>query len=145
MMTGSDYVELLWTTFAEFPGYLFALILIDPLGRKKSMALQLLIFSLATLTLLGCGGMSKAAMGIALFVARGTAAGVYQTLYVYTPEVYPTNVRALAMGTHSACSRVGAMVTPYIAQVLLAVSLDFAIGVYFILGKKIPSQFRIFL
>ena len=37
---------------------------------------------------------------VVLFVARGAAAGFFQTVYVYTPEVYPTKLRALAMGTH---------------------------------------------
>ena len=35
---------------------------------------------------------------IVLFTARGAAAGFFQTVYVYTPEVYPTKLRALAMG-----------------------------------------------
>ena len=35
---------------------------------------------------------------IVLFTARGVAAGFFQTVYVYTPEVYPTKLRALAMG-----------------------------------------------
>ena len=33
-----------------------------------------------------------------LFVARGTMAGVFQVVYLYTPEVYPTNLRAVAYG-----------------------------------------------
>ena len=37
---------------------------------------------------------------VVLFVAGGAAAGFFQTVYVYTPEVYPTKLRALAMGTH---------------------------------------------
>ena len=35
---------------------------------------------------------------LVLFTARGAAAGFFQTVYVYTPEVYPTKLRALAMG-----------------------------------------------
>ena len=51
-----DYVQLVWTTFAEFPGTVLALLLIDRIGRKKSLALQAAIFTLATLCLVGCGG-----------------------------------------------------------------------------------------
>ena len=35
---------------------------------------------------------------VMLFVARGTMAGVFQVVYLYTPEVYPTNLRAVAYG-----------------------------------------------
>lgn len=52
-----------------------------------------------------------------LFVARGIIAGVFQAAYVYTPEVYPTSLRAVGVGACSAMARLGAMVTPYVAQV----------------------------
>ena len=52
-----------------------------------------------------------------LFVIRAFVTGVFQAVYVYTPEVYPTNIRARALGTHSAISRIGAFSSPYNAQV----------------------------
>lgn len=50
-------------------------------------------------------------------MARGIIAGVFQAAYVYTPEVYPTSLRAVGVGSCSAMARLGAMVTPYVAQV----------------------------
>ena len=47
--------------------------------------------------------------------------GVFQAVYVYTPEVYPTKVRALALGFHTAAARLGAIITPYVAQVIFVV------------------------
>lgn len=58
-----------------------------------------------------------------LFLIRAFATGVFQAVYVYTPEVYPTNVRAGALGLHTAGARVGALLTPFNAQV--GVSLHF--------------------
>lgn len=60
---------------------------------------------------------SRVYLTVTLFVARGIIAGVFQAAYVYTPEVYPTPLRAVGVGTCSAMARLGAMVTPYIAQV----------------------------
>lgn len=57
-----------------------------------------------------------------LFLARGIIAGVFQAAYVYTPEVYPTGLRAVGVGSCSAMARLGAMVTPYVAQVLKKIS-----------------------
>lgn len=37
---------------------------------------------------------------------------------VYTSEVYPTAVRAISMGVLNSFSRVGALSSPYVAQVL---------------------------
>ena len=35
-----------------------------------------------------------------LFIGRGAMAGVFQVVYLYTPEVYPTNLRAVAYGNN---------------------------------------------
>lgn len=59
----------------------------------------------------------RAYLTIMLFLARGIIAGVFQAAYVYTPEVYPTGLRAVGVGSCSAMARLGAMVTPYVAQV----------------------------
>lgn len=50
-------------------------------------------------------------------MARGIIAGVFQAAYVYTPEVYPTTLRSIGVGSCSAMARLGAMITPYVAQV----------------------------
>ena len=54
---------------------------------------------------------------IFLFVIRAFATGVSQVVFVYTPEVYPTTVRAFALGTCAAAAHIGAIVTPFAAQV----------------------------
>ena len=38
-------------------------------------------------------------------------------VYVYTPEVYPTRIRGMSMGVMTSAARIGALVTPFIAQV----------------------------
>ena len=52
-----------------------------------------------------------------LFFARALGSGIFQTAYVYTPEVYPTVLRSVGVGSCSGVARAGAMLTPYIAQV----------------------------
>lgn len=70
------------------------------------------------------------ALTIILFLARGVIAGLFQAAYVYTPEVYPTALRSVGVGGCSALARLGAMATPYVAQVLLQTSLTSAVTVY---------------
>lgn len=67
---------------------------------------------------------------IILFMARGVIAGLFQAAYVYTPEVYPTALRSVGVGGCSALARLGAMATPYIAQVLFQSSIWSAVSVY---------------
>ena len=49
---------------------------------------------------------------------------------MYTAEVYPTVVRGLGMGILNSVSRLGAILTPFVAQVLFETSDYATIGVY---------------
>ncbi|TKS84489.1 Synaptic vesicle 2-related protein [Collichthys lucidus] len=67
---------------------------------------------------------------ILIFIARAFISGGYQVAFVYTPEVYPTENRALGVGTCSAMARVGALITPFVAQVMLRTSVRLALSFY---------------
>lgn len=72
----------------------------------------------------------RTALTLILFLARGVIAGLFQAAYVYTPEVYPTALRSVGVGGCSALARLGAMATPYVAQVLFQTSVWSAVTVY---------------
>ncbi|XP_068430271.1 synaptic vesicle 2-related protein [Clinocottus analis] len=127
-LTLADYTDFLWTTVAELPGSLFALLMIDRIGRKKSMALFFFIFSLSILPMYGCIG--RTAVTICAFVARAFICGGFQLAIVYTPEVFPTGSRALAIGTSGSFGRLGCLITPFVAQVLLRKSVFLTMSMY---------------
>ena len=56
-----------------------------------------------------------------LFCARACISGASQILYVYTAEVYPTEVRSLGLGIATAVGSIGSVLMPYIAQVRMYV------------------------
>lgn len=62
---------------------------------------------------------SRTTLTIILFLARGVIAGLFQAAYIYTPEVYPTALRSVGVGGCSTLARLGAMATPYVAQVII--------------------------
>jgi putative MFS transporter len=51
--------------------------------------------------------------------------GMWSAIYAYTPELFPTSVRATAAGLASAVGRVGAMLGPFLVGLLLPVSGQF--------------------
>ncbi|XP_010788755.1 synaptic vesicle 2-related protein [Notothenia coriiceps] len=127
-LNSDDYKDLLWTTLSEFPGLLVTLWAIDRLGRRKTMALCFFVFSMCIIPLYGCVG--RTSMTVLIFIARAFIAGGFQAAYVYTPEVYPTATRALGLGMSSGMARVGALITPFVAQVMLESSVHLALSVY---------------
>uniref|UniRef100_A0A8C1YM73 Synaptic vesicle 2-related protein n=1 Tax=Cyprinus carpio TaxID=7962 RepID=A0A8C1YM73_CYPCA len=127
-LNSDDYKDLLWTTLSEFPGLLVTLWAIDRLGRRMTMALCFFVFSLCIVPLYGCVG--RTSLTVFIFIARAFIAGGFQAAYVYTPEVYPTATRALGLGTSSGMARVGALITPFVAQVMLESSVYLTLSVY---------------
>ncbi|KAI8783265.1 synaptic vesicle 2-related protein [Biomphalaria glabrata] len=127
-LTTKDYIDLTWTTFAEFPGLFITAYLLNKIGRKYTMVAEFLIFTLFVLLVNIC--MTRAVLTFFLFIARAFISGAFQGAYVYTPEVYPTSMRALGLGTCSGMARIGAIVTPFVAQVLLKESAYAAVSTY---------------
>uniref|UniRef100_UPI00358F2235 synaptic vesicle 2-related protein n=2 Tax=Myxine glutinosa TaxID=7769 RepID=UPI00358F2235 len=128
VLTRADYIALLWTTLAEFPGIVLTIWVIDIIGRRKVLGAYFFLFAFFVLCLLTCFG--RTSMTVLIFVARAIVSGGFQVAYVYTPEVYPTSIRALGLGTCSGLARLGALTTPFIAQVMLASSFHLAISIY---------------
>ncbi|GMR50738.1 hypothetical protein PMAYCL1PPCAC_20933, partial [Pristionchus mayeri] len=123
-----DYVDMITTSFSEVPGLIITFLLIDRIGRKRIMAVELFVFGIANYLLYFC--MNRSLIVAILFVARAFIAGAFQAVYVYTPEVYPTPMRALGIGTASAFGRIGAIITPYVAQVIGDYNLVYATLIY---------------
>ncbi|CAJ0599961.1 unnamed protein product [Cylicocyclus nassatus] len=127
-LTRKDYFDLLSTTMAEFPGLIITVLIIEYLGRKKAMALEFAVFSLFTYALYFC--LDRFTVTALIFVARAFISGAFQCAYVYTPEVYPTTLRAVGLGASLAMGRIGAIVTPFVAQMASGTSLSLPIGIY---------------
>ncbi len=123
-----DYLEILWTTAAEFPGLIIVLILIDILGRKWTMAIQCVASTISFLLLFVCS--SKIVLSLFLFLIRAFTSGLFKTVHIYTTEIYPTYTRAFGIGFCSFAARIGGILTPYFAQVLLYTSFEATILIY---------------
>ncbi|KAK4476007.1 hypothetical protein MN116_001240 [Schistosoma mekongi] len=93
------------------------ILMVDYAGRKITLASWNGLIAVIFMLLYLC--MPKLAITALLFVLRALSAGLFSLAYVYTTEVYPTTVRAVAVGTFSSIARLGAMVTPYVAQVMM--------------------------
>lgn len=108
------------------------LLLLEFVGRKPTMAITFTGFGLSSLCVLVAH--DRATLTFFLFTARALISGGFQAAYVYTPEVFPTKVRALALGSCSGFSRLGALITPFVSQVLVENNKTLAICFYSILA-----------
>ncbi|TDD48358.1 MFS transporter [Nonomuraea terrae] len=111
---------------AQIPGYFSAAWLSERLDRKNTIALYLAGSAVSAFWLSQMDSpVSITVAGAVLsFFLNGTYAGVYS----YTPEVFPTWIRATGTGLSSAFGRVGSILAPTIIG-FSAASLGFA-GVF---------------
>ncbi|XP_069965322.1 synaptic vesicle 2-related protein isoform X2 [Bactrocera oleae] len=127
-----DFMDLMWITFSEFPGIFLTIAVIKRHGKKKTMASEFIIFSVCMSIL----SLSKSRIYTTsvLFLARGVISGLFQAAYIYTPDIYPNNLRSLGVGGCSTIARLGAMATPFVSQVLFQSSASSAFMVYTSIG-----------
>jgi putative MFS transporter len=111
---------------AQIPGYFSAAWLTERLDRKNTIALYLAGSAVSAFWLSQMSDPVTITLAGAVlsFFLNGTYAGVYS----YTPEVFPTWIRASGTGLSSAFGRVGSILAPTIIG-LSAASLGFA-GVF---------------
>jgi MFS family permease len=114
----SDFLAVVATSLAEAPGLLAAAAAVDARGRRWTLAAGLGgCAAAAGLLALSTGRAARLAL---LFLARAAIEGSFSVLYVYTPEVYPTEVRAFGLALCNAFSRLGGAAAPFATTFLVA-------------------------
>ena len=76
---------------------------------------------------------SRTIVVVFISIYRGAVSSTGATLYLYTAEVCPTNVRSIGLGSCSMIARFGSIITPFIAQVLIHQSFYLVVVVYAVL------------
>ena len=108
-------------TLAQLPGYLAAAWLVEVIGRKYTLSAFLLLSGV-------CSYFFGAAESSSALLAWGAGMsffnlGAWGVIYTYTPEQYPTAMRALGSGWAAGFGRIGGMIAPMLVGVLLAGSV----------------------
>lgn len=108
----TSFTYSLFIYLAQIPGYFSAAWLNEKLDRKYTIALYLTGSACAALWL------SQAADPVTVTWAGVTLSfflnGTYAGLYAYTPEVFPTWLRATGVGMSSSFGRIGSITAPII-------------------------------
>lgn len=104
---------------AQIPGYFSGAWLNEKIGRQATIASYMVLGGVSALGLaLTRSDAGIMASGVLLsFFMNGTYAGVY----AYTPEVFPTDVRATGVGLASSIGRLGAIAAPILVGYLYPV------------------------
>lgn len=112
-------------TLAQLPGYFSAAWLIERAGRKFVLATYLFGTALSALA------FGNADTLVTLMIAGAFLSffnlGAWGALYAYSPEQYPTAIRATGSGVAAAIGRVGGIFGPLLVGSLLTAGYGFGI------------------
>jgi putative MFS transporter len=113
---------------AQIPGYLTAAWLVERWGRRSTLVTYLAASGVFTI------GFAIADSTVAVVVNAALmsffALGAWAALYAYTPESYPTTLRATGMGWASAMTRIAAALVTLLGATVIAGSLTAALIVF---------------
>lgn len=120
-----SFLYTLLMTFAQIPGYMLAAWLIEKIGRKWVIS----IFLLGTaISAFGFGWSHE------LWITLTFGAflnffnlGAWGALYAYTPEVFPTALRARGTGFAGSIGRIGSIIAPYMVGLIASTQISFTI------------------
>jgi MFS transporter, putative metabolite:H+ symporter len=114
----SVYLNSFIMALAQVPGYFSAAWLIERWGRRWTLGAYL-VLSGAFAWLFALAATPATVVGAAIFLSF-FALGAWGALYAYTPEAYPTSIRATGIGTASAMTRIAGAIAPSIGAMVAA-------------------------
>lgn len=124
-MRGQEFLVLL--ALVQLPGFALSAYGVERWGRKPTLV-GFLILSAVGCMLYSLGTSSFLVIGSTLLMSFALL-GTWGALYAFTPEVYPTDLRASGMGLAGAVARFGGLFAPAIIAPIMATHFTLALAV----------------
>jgi putative MFS transporter len=146
-MRGQEFLVVL--ALVQLPGFALSAYGVERWGRKPTLV-GFLLLSAAGCMCYSLGSSTALVVGSTLLMSFALL-GTWGALYAFTPEVYPTDLRASGMGMAGAIARFGglfapAIVAPVMAQhftlALAMLAAFLAVGAAAILNVDLESRKR---
>ena len=120
-----SFQYVLVMTLAQLPGYFTAAWLVDKIGRKYTLSSFLLMSGVCAFF------FGNAENSTSLLISGAAMSffnlGAWGVIYTYTPELYPTYIRALGSGYAAGFGRIGGIIAPALVGSLIASGFEFSV------------------
>ncbi|XP_033749213.1 solute carrier family 22 member 15-like [Pecten maximus] len=122
-ISGDRYINFLMMALVEYPAAICMWYSIKTYGRRKSCLIFHTIagisLAVSTVCLLYKDDITELGTVSLVFnfIGKYAITASFCTIFLYTSELYPTNLRSAGLGLASMCSRMGGMLAPFAASV----------------------------
>ncbi|UVW27237.1 MFS transporter [Massilia sp. H6] len=123
-MRGQEFLIVL--ALVQLPGFALAAYGVERWGRKPTLVGFLLLSAVGCLGY-SFGSATGVVVGASLLMSFALL-GTWGALYAFTPEVYPTDLRASGMGVAGAVARFGGLLAPTIIAPVMATRFTLALA-----------------
>lgn len=118
---------LVLLAIAQIPGYALAAYGVEKWGRKPTL-IGFLILSAISCFAFGLGQTNAVVVSASLLMSFALL-GTWGAIYAFTPEIYPTDLRATGMGSAGAVARLGGLAAPSLIAPFMAASTASALSI----------------
>ena len=123
-MRGQEFLIVL--ALVQLPGFALSAYGVERWGRRPTLV-GFLLLSAAGCLCYSLGSTTPVVVGSTLLMSFALL-GTWGALYAFTPEVYPTELRASGMGTAGAVARFGGLFAPAIVAPVMATHFTLALA-----------------
>ncbi|XP_061517658.1 organic cation transporter protein [Anopheles gambiae] len=112
-LSGNKYLNFILVSLIELPGFFLMQLILDRVGRKKTLFTTLVLSGLFCIISVFIADIDAPALHLTLFLLSKLSITMsFGTLYIYTVEIFPTNLRQSLLSTCSMFGRIGSMIAP---------------------------------
>jgi MFS family permease len=122
------FIQIFITSAAELPAFVICLLMINPIGRRWTLA-SCLTLSGVSISLLLIPAPSWALTMFSVLARMGIS-GAFSVAATFTREVFPTVVRNTGTGLATSTSIVGSILTMFVGTSLFKVNMYAAVIIY---------------
>ncbi|XP_043525779.1 solute carrier family 22 member 21-like isoform X5 [Frieseomelitta varia] len=119
---GDKYVNFILVAIVEIPAYFLTWFLTDYVGRKATLSSSFLLSGAFCLAIQFVPTGSMSFLPLVLYLGgKWCITMSFSTIYIYTTELFPTNLRHSLLGICSMTGRMGSILspqTPLLAQIM---------------------------
>ncbi|XP_062559471.1 solute carrier family 22 member 4 [Armigeres subalbatus] len=111
-LAGDKYLNFILVSLIELPGFLIMQLILDRVGRRVTLCTTMILCGLFCF-LSEFIPTGNHWLSLVLFLAgKMTITMSFGTLYIYTVEIFPTNLRQSLLSVCSMFGRIGSMIAP---------------------------------